>query len=132
MGHPDGAHTHGGSLDLTGLLGLAVLVGAGAAVMLFILEFIWYIVAILTMAAAGFVIGGLTVRRKIRAHAAMLEATRPARLAAATARAQVPAAVPLAVEQHVHYHYHAAPDSPARIVVRGTAEDAIAEENLQP
>ena len=114
--------------DLSGRVGLAVLVGVAAGVMVFVLEFIWYIVAILAAAAVGLVIGGLTVRRRTREHAAMLEATRAERLEAATARRQVTqAAPPPAIEQHVHYHYHAAPGSPARIVIPGQAGDAITE-----
>jgi hypothetical protein len=117
--------------DFASLIGAAVLIGAAAAVMEFVLKFIWYIVAILAMVAIGFVIGLLSVRRKVREHAAELEATRPARHAALAPRREVPAALPLAIEQHVHYetHYHAAPDSPARIVIPGHAGHAITEED---
>lgn len=46
-------------------------------------------------------------------------------IAPAPVRAAVAASAPPAIEQHLHLHYHAAPGSPARIVIPGTAGDAI-------
>ena len=115
--------------DLDGLVVPVVLVAVAVAVVEFILSIIvWLAVAagvVLVLAAAG-LIWWLRGAPKRKAEVAALLAARHEALAA-TARPQVTYAPAPAVEQHVHYHYHAAPDSPARIVIPGTAGDAITE-----
>jgi hypothetical protein len=88
--------------DLSGLIGVAVLVGVAAAAMAFVLEFIWYIAIFLAAVVTGAVVGAVLFRRRIRHHAAELEAGRPARLAAEAARRQVPAAPPLVIAPVVY------------------------------
>ena len=115
-----------GGPDLRGLIPVAVVVGVVYAVAEIVLELIWYIAAFLAAVIVGVVVGAVLLRRKTLQHAAELEATRPVRLAAASAR-QVAQAAPAAIELHYHSHYHAAPDSPARIVIPGTAGESITE-----
>jgi hypothetical protein len=116
--------------DLRGLGGPVALVVVVYVVAEIVLQLIWYIAAFLAAVVVGAVVGAVLLRRKTLQHAAELETTRPARLAAAAAR-QIAQAAPAAIELHYHSHYHAAPDSPARIVIPGTAGDAITERNTQ-
>lgn len=111
-------------LDLSGLAGVAALIGVAAAVMTVVLEFIWYIAAFLAAVLAGLVISAVVFRRRLRAHAAMLEATRAERHAVATARPQVSqgTSAPAIVNNYgPQYHIYGTPGPgvPAVPVIQG-------------
>jgi hypothetical protein len=98
-------------LDVGGLVAAAAAIAAACWAAEVVLQLLWYIVAVLGAAIVGTVLAVVAVQRRVHQHAAMLEATRPARLEAVTGRAVTTQAAPPAI---VHYHYHAAPGlSPA-------------------
>ena len=139
MRHADGAHTHGhgGGLDLLAVAGPVAIAVAVVIVVEFILSIIvWLAIAlgvVLVLAAAGLIwwLRGAPKRKAEfdAAYAAAFEARRPARTVTATVIPQVQQPEQPAIELHYHSHYHAAPESPARIVIPGTAGDAITEGN---
>ncbi len=125
-----------GGPDLRGLIPVAVVVGVVYAVAEIVLELIWYIAAFLAAVIIGVVVGAVLLRRRTCAHAAVLEASRPARLAAATTRPQVTATVPAptAIVNHYGPQFHiygAKGQDAATLLIRkalgGQAEDAFTE-----
>jgi len=96
---------------------------------------------VIAVAASAVLLGALAVaaamwltRRNSQRDAEvaeMLTARREQLAAQARASRPLLPAQPAAIENHTHthYHWHAAPDSPARIVIPGIAEDAITERN---
>jgi hypothetical protein len=141
--------TGGGSGNIAptvAIIAAAVVIGSGAvsAIVHAIAVVIVVIGCTIALAIVGLVAGAVMVLRQGREHGAMLEATRPERLAAATARPQVAQAVAPAIEHHTHNHYgpefhiygaegqdaaavliRKALDSPARNVIPGQARHAI-------
>jgi hypothetical protein len=123
-----------GGPDLRGLIPVAVVVGVVYAVAEIVLELIWYIAAFLAAVIVGVVVGAVLLRRRTRAHAAVLEASRPARLAAATARPQVTATPPPAIVNNygpqIHVYGHAGQDAAALLIrkaLTGQVGDASTE-----
>jgi len=120
--------------DWASLIGVAALAGVAAAVAMFVLEFIWYIVAILALLLAGFVIGLVWVLRTRPAREAKAAQLYAARFQAFREQPepQVTATTVPQLEQHVvNFNFYGVPeDRQAAIIARaipGTAGDAITE-----
>jgi hypothetical protein len=97
----------GNIAPVVAIIAAAAVIGSGAvsAIVHAIAIVIVVIGCTIALAIVGLVAGAVMVLRQGREHGAILDATRPERLAAATARPQVAQAAPPAVEQHTHNHY---------------------------
>jgi len=97
----------GGSGPVLAIIAAAVLLGSGAAgAVVHAIEAVIVIIGCtIALAIAGLVAAIVMVNRKHGEHAAMLQATRPERHAAAAARPQIAQAAPPAIEQHIHHHH---------------------------
>ena len=105
-----------------GLLGLAALVVVLYIVAEIVLQLIWYIAAFLAAVLIGAVVGAVLFRRSTRKHAAELEATRPARLAAATPRREVPAAGAPAIGAVYNFNFYGTPEHERATIIRTAIE----------
>ena len=100
-----------------GLLGLAALVAVLYIVAEIVLQLIWYIAAFLAAVLIGAVIGAVLFRRSTRRHAAELEATRPARLAAARHVQAAPPAAAIGAAV-INFNFYGMPAAEQAAVIR--------------
>jgi len=116
--------------DLTGLIGIAVLVGVAYAAAEVVLALIWYIAAVLAVVLAAAIGAGIWLICTRRSREARAAEAYAARFRELQERQRVAAATVLApLEQHTHYHVHVGDQQAAiiRQALPGTAGDAITE-----
>jgi hypothetical protein len=121
-------------LDVGGLVAAAAAIAAACWAAEVVLQLLWYIVAVLGAAIVGTVLAVVAVQRRVHQHAAMLEATRPARLEAVTGRAVTTQAPPAIVNNYgpqIHVYGDRGEQAAARIIrqaIPGTAGDPYTKE----